>query len=60
MTAATVRAGGRGPATGLVAPLLLLAVLAATVGHGEAGWTVGVGCALGRLGCGGIYRVSTA
>ena len=46
MTAATVRASGTGPATGLLAPVLLLAVLAATVGLGEAGWTVGVACAL--------------
>ena len=46
MTAATVRAGGSGPATGLIAPVLLLAVLAATVGLGEAGWSVGVACAL--------------
>ena len=42
MTAATVRASGTGPATGLIAPVLLLAVLAATVGLGEAGWSVGV------------------
>jgi phosphatidylglycerophosphate synthase len=35
-----------GPAVGLAAQVLLLAVLAATVGLGAAGWTVGVACAL--------------
>jgi phosphatidylglycerophosphate synthase len=34
-----------GPATGLIAQLLLLAVLAATVGLGTAGWLAGVACA---------------
>jgi phosphatidylglycerophosphate synthase len=47
MTAATVRARGTsGPAIGLLAPALLLAVLAATVGLGELGWSVGGACAL--------------
>jgi phosphatidylglycerophosphate synthase len=35
-----------GPATGLIAQVLLLAVLAATVGLGAAAWTVGVACAV--------------
>jgi phosphatidylglycerophosphate synthase len=35
-----------GPATGLVAQVLLLAVLAATVGLGAAGWVVGMACAV--------------
>jgi phosphatidylglycerophosphate synthase len=39
----TVRAA---PAVGLIAQLLLLAVVAATAGLGEAGWRVGVACAL--------------
>jgi phosphatidylglycerophosphate synthase len=34
------------PATGLIAQVLLLAVLAATVGLGAAGWIVGVACAV--------------
>src|SRR3954454_1168132 len=34
------------PAIGLAAQLLLLAVLATTAGLGEAGWRVGVACAL--------------
>ena len=34
------------PVVGLVAQLLLLAILAATAGLGEAGWRVGVACAL--------------
>ena len=46
MTAATVRASLTGPATGLVAQVLLLDVLAATAGLGVAGWVVGVACAL--------------
>ena len=46
MTAATVRASLTGPATGLVAQVLLLDVLAATAGLGVAGWVVGVTCAL--------------
>src|SRR4051794_32757082 len=42
------RVSGRqaGPATGLVAQVVLLAVLAATSGIGAAGWVVGVACAL--------------
>jgi len=46
MTAAAVRAGQTGPVTGLIAPVALLAVLAATAGLGVAGWTVGGACAL--------------
>jgi phosphatidylglycerophosphate synthase len=34
-----------GPAIGLVAQVLLLVVLAAAVGLGDAGWIVGLGCA---------------
>ena len=34
-----------GPAIGLIAQVLLLAVLAATAGLGAAGWVVGVACA---------------
>jgi phosphatidylglycerophosphate synthase len=34
------------PATGLIAQVLLLAVLAGTVGLGAAGWTVGIACAV--------------
>ena len=34
-----------GPAAGLIAQVLLLAVLAATVGLGAAGWVVGLACA---------------
>jgi phosphatidylglycerophosphate synthase len=40
-----VRASQAGPAIGLVAQVLLLAVLAATAGLGAAGWVVGVACA---------------
>jgi phosphatidylglycerophosphate synthase len=36
----------RGPITGLLAQLLLLAALAATAGLGAAGWIAGVACAL--------------
>jgi phosphatidylglycerophosphate synthase len=39
-----VRAVQAGPATGLIAQVLLLAALAGTVGLGGAGWVVGVGC----------------
>ena len=46
MTAATVRASRTGPAIGLIAPVLLLGVLAATAGLGAAGWVVGVACAV--------------
>jgi phosphatidylglycerophosphate synthase len=42
---ASLRAA-RGPLAGLGAQLLLLAVLAQTVGLGRAGWVVGVTCAL--------------
>ena len=42
----TVRAGQAGPAAGLIAQLLLLAVLAETTGLGAAGRIVGVACAL--------------
>ncbi len=42
---ATVRASRTGPATGLLAQVLLLAVLAATAGLGAAGWLAGVACA---------------
>src|SRR6185295_6209345 len=41
-----VRKSQAGPAIGLIAQLLLLAVLAATVGLGAAGWVVGVACAV--------------
>jgi phosphatidylglycerophosphate synthase len=42
----TVRASQTGPATGLIAQVLLLAVLAGTAGLGEVGWTVGIACAV--------------
>jgi phosphatidylglycerophosphate synthase len=41
-----VRGSYGGPAAGLIAQLLLLAVLAGTVGLGPAGWVVGVGSAV--------------
>jgi phosphatidylglycerophosphate synthase len=41
-----VRASQAGPATGLIAQVLLLAVLAGTAGLGAAGWVVGVACAV--------------
>ena len=41
-----MRASQAGPATGLIAELLLLAALAGTVGLGAAGWVVGVACAV--------------
>ena len=41
-----MRASRTGPATGLIAQLLLLAVLAGTAGLGAAGWIVGVACAV--------------
>jgi phosphatidylglycerophosphate synthase len=41
-----VRASQAGPAAGLVAQLLLLAVLAGTAGLGTAGWLVGIVCAV--------------
>ncbi len=40
----TVRAVPAGPATGLIAQVLLLAALASTVGLSGAGWVVGVTC----------------
>jgi phosphatidylglycerophosphate synthase len=43
---AALRASRTAPAAGLIAQLLLLAVLAGTAGLGEAGWLVGVACAL--------------
>ena len=46
MSAATVRASLTGPATGLIAQVLLLDLLAATAGLGAAGWVVGVACAM--------------
>jgi phosphatidylglycerophosphate synthase len=41
-----VRESQPGPATGLIAQVLLLAVLAATAGLGVAGWVIGIGCAV--------------
>ena len=41
-----MRAKQTGPATGLIAQVLLLAVLAGTAGLGAAGWVVGVACAV--------------
>ena len=41
-----MRVSQAGPATGLIAQLLLLAVLARTTGLGTAGWVVGLTCAL--------------
>jgi phosphatidylglycerophosphate synthase len=41
-----VRESQAGPVIGLVAQVLLLAVLAVTAGLGAAGWVVGVACAL--------------
>ena len=46
MSAARSRASRTGPATGLIAQVLLLAVLAGTAGLGAAGWIVGVACAV--------------
>jgi phosphatidylglycerophosphate synthase len=42
----TKRASQTGPATGLIAQMLLLAVLAENAGLGAAGWIVGTGCAV--------------
>jgi phosphatidylglycerophosphate synthase len=42
----TTRASQTGPAVGLIAQVLLLAVLAGTAGLGEVGWTVGIACAV--------------
>ncbi|HEX6619153.1 MAG TPA: CDP-alcohol phosphatidyltransferase family protein, partial [Solirubrobacteraceae bacterium] len=41
-----MRASQAGPAIGLIAQVLLLAVLAETAGLGAAGWVVGVACAV--------------
>ena len=41
-----MRASQAGPAIGLIAQVLLLAVLAGTAGLGAAGWVVGVACAV--------------
>jgi phosphatidylglycerophosphate synthase len=46
MSVATVRARQTAPATGLIAQLSLLAVLAGSARLGAAGWTVGVACAV--------------
>ena len=46
MNEARLRASHTGPATGLIAQVLLLAVLAGTSGLGAAGWIVGVACAV--------------
>jgi phosphatidylglycerophosphate synthase len=42
----TTRASQLGPVTALIAPVLLLTVLAGTAGLGAAGWTVGIACAV--------------
>jgi phosphatidylglycerophosphate synthase len=42
----TTRTVHAGPVTGLIAQVLLLAALAATVGLGDAGWVVGLTCAV--------------
>ena len=42
----TMRANRAGPATGLIAQVLLLGFLAGTAGLGAAGWTVGIACAV--------------
>ena len=41
-----MRASQTAPVTGLIAQVLLLAVLAETTGLGAAGWVVGVACAV--------------
>jgi phosphatidylglycerophosphate synthase len=46
MSATAVRASLAAPASGLIAQLLLLDILAATAGLGVAGWVVGAACAL--------------
>jgi phosphatidylglycerophosphate synthase len=51
----TTRASQTGPATGLLAQVLLLAVLVETAGLGAAGWIVGTACAVtmaAALACG--------
>jgi phosphatidylglycerophosphate synthase len=45
-----VRESQAGPATGLIAQVLLLAVLAGTAGLGAGGWVVGVACAVTMAG----------
>src|SRR3954447_10062923 len=53
----------RGPAAGLIAQVLLLAVLAATAGLGAAGWLVGVASAVpmaAALACGRDERLGAA
>jgi phosphatidylglycerophosphate synthase len=40
------RARQTGPVAGLIAPVVLLAVLEGTAGLGAAGWTVGIACAV--------------
>ena len=42
----TTRARQTGPLAGLIAQVLLLAVLAGTAGLGATGWTVGIACAV--------------
>jgi phosphatidylglycerophosphate synthase len=42
----TTRASQAGPATGLIAQVLLMAVLAGNAGLGAAGWIVGIACAV--------------
>ena len=46
LTRERVRTAQAGPVAGLIAQVLLLAVLAGTVGLGAAGWVVGVSCAV--------------
>jgi phosphatidylglycerophosphate synthase len=41
-----IRAGQRGPAAGLIAQLMLLAVIDVAAGLGDLGWTVGIVCAV--------------
>jgi phosphatidylglycerophosphate synthase len=43
---ATARASRAAPAIGLIAQVVLLAVLAGTAGLGEVGWVVGIACAV--------------
>ncbi len=42
----TIRASRTGPAAGLIAQVLLLAVMAGTARLGAVGWTVGIACAV--------------
>jgi phosphatidylglycerophosphate synthase len=58
-----VRASQAGPAIGLIAQVLLLAVLAVTAGLGAAGWLVGVACAVTMaiaLARGPVHRLAPA